>query len=128
MLLFISSLALELTTPLIAASPSPCADTTLATSSFAFASNPWLNLYNFLVKDAKQSRGIDDDGLGARGYLSDDTAAVRSLTPAEITAWRGAVEFFARMVVPDRMGVDSLAVNINGVLANAATCQDLEQS
>jgi hypothetical protein len=97
-----------------------------ASSTFEFASNPWLNLYNFLVKSAKHARGIEDDGLGARGYVSEDTAAVRPLTPTERREWDSAVEFFARAVVPDRMGIDSLVQRVNNVLAHASPNDTLD--
>ena len=128
MLPSIPALALALSASLARSSPSPCSDSSRATSSFEFASNPWLNLFNFLFKEAKHSRGIEDDGVAARGYLSDDTAAVRPLTPSELTTWNGAIAFFADRVIRDKLGVDSLALNINGVLANASTSTDLEES
>jgi hypothetical protein len=99
------------------ASVPECVDSTGMRSSFEFASNPWLNLYNFLFKTAKQRRGIEDDGLGARGYVTDDTAALRPLMPAEQRDWNAAVDLFARVVISDGMGIDSLVLNVNDVLA-----------
>jgi len=107
---------------------SVCPDTNAESSSYEFASNPWLNLSNFLVKQGKHLRGIEDDGLGARGYISEDTAAVRALTPSELTEWNSAVEFFARIVVPDRMGVDNLVLDINEVLARTAPNDNLDDA
>src|SRR4051812_21641143 len=103
-----------------------CTDTSLARSSYEFASNPWLNLYNFLVKEAKLARGIDDEGLGARGYVDEDTAAVRPLSRSEAASWNQAVALFARDVLPDRLQIDSLVVNVNNVLARARPDDDIE--
>jgi hypothetical protein len=94
-------------------------------STFEFASNPWLNLYNFLFESAKHARGIHDESLGARGYVAGDTAAVRPLSAAERREWNAAVEFFAENVVTDGMGIDSLVVNVNNVLAGSAPNDDL---
>jgi len=94
-------------------------------ASFEFASNPWLNLYNFLVKEAKQARGIDDEGLGARGYVAEDTAAIRALSATEAAEWSNAVDFFSRQVLPDRLGIDSLVQNVNTVLTLVSPNDDL---
>lgn len=104
-----------------------CVDTTGTASTFEFASNPWLNLYNFLFKAAKESRGIEDEGLGAKGYVVEDTAALRALTPAERREWNAAVELFARSVLTDQMGIDSLVLNVNDVLARVGPGEDLER-
>ena len=104
----------------------PCPARSGDSWSFDFASNPWLNLYNFLFESAKQARGIDDEGLGARGYVSEDTAAVRPLSSAEHRVWNDAVDFFARTVVTDRMGVDSLVQSVNDVLARLEPNVDLD--
>lgn len=114
-----------------AAGPRPpeslgCDEDRSASSTYEFASNPWLNLYNFLVKSAKHARGIEDDGLGARGYVSEDTAAIRPLTITEQHDWDSAVEFFARAVAPDRMGIDSLVQSVNDVLSRASPAGNLE--
>jgi hypothetical protein len=103
-----------------------CADNRAEISSFEFASNPWLNLSNFLLKQAKQRRGIEDDALGARGYISDDTSATRALSSAETIVWDSVVDYFARVVVPDRMGIDSLVQNVNNVLARTAPNDGLD--
>lgn len=97
-----------------------CSNSGTAGSSFEFASNPWLNLYNFLFKTAKARRGIEDDALGARGYVAEDTAALRALTPVEEREWNAAVGLFARKVITDGMGIDSLVLNVNAVLARVA--------
>src|SRR5215475_14434588 len=56
-----------------------------------FQSAFWLNLHNFLVKEAKRRERIDDDGKGARGNIQADTAGLRPLTPAERKAWDRAL-------------------------------------
>ena len=106
----------------------PCVEKSGALSSFEFASNPWLNLNNFLIKQAKHRRGIEDDGLGARGYTSEDTAALRPLTAAETADWNAAVDFFVRVVVPDRLVLDSIVQNVNNVLARATPNGDLDDA
>jgi hypothetical protein len=95
-------------------------------SQFVFASSPWVNLHNFLVREGKRVRGFDDDGLGARGYLAEDTASVRPLSAAEQERWNRAVEFFARVELPGRLGIDSLLQNISNPLAAAAPNGDLD--
>jgi hypothetical protein len=107
--------------------PAPCtAPTTAASSDFEFVSNPWINLYNFLVKEGKRARGIDDEGLGARGYLVEDTTAVRALTGDERKRWSAAIDFFVRSEIAGLLGIDSLVMNINLPLAMAAPDGDLE--
>ena len=58
-----------------------------------FQSDFWLNLHNFLVKEAKRRAGIDDDGAGARGNTQADTFGLRGLTPAEHGVWTGRCAF-----------------------------------
>jgi hypothetical protein len=83
-----------------------------------FESAFWLNLHNFLVKEAKRHEGIDDDGQGARGNIQADTAGLRALTPAERRAWDSALKYYATNVLTDRMaGADSIVARVNDRLA-----------
>jgi hypothetical protein len=110
-----------------AASSSPCViGIGEAPSSYHFVSSPWVSLYSFLVHEGKRSRGMDDDALGARGSVPEDTAAIRPLTLEESRRWKAAVEFFARLVIPDLLGVDSLVQKVNDPIAAAAPDGNLE--
>ena len=106
-------------------SPAPgCTDSAFATH-FDFHDTPWLNLHNFLFKEAKLRRGIADDGLGARGNLTEDTAGARPLDPQEHAGWNDAVEYYASVIIRDDMGLDSVVARINDRLANAAPDEQL---
>lgn len=105
-----------------------CVDAPAAVSTFEFASTPWLNLFNFLSKQGKLARGVEDDGLGARGYVAEDTAAIRPLDASEAAVWRAAVDYFARVVVPEKMGVDSLVLNVTNVLGQVSSRDDVEHT
>jgi hypothetical protein len=85
-----------------------------------FESSFWLNLHNFLFKEAKRREGRDDDGAGARGNIQADTAGLRALDQSERRAWDGALSYYAREIVSDRMyGGDSLVSRVNDRLAAA---------
>jgi hypothetical protein len=103
-----------------------CIDSSSKQTSFEFASNPWLNLYNFLVKAAKLERGMNDEALGAQGYAEEDTAAVRPLSRSEAESWNRAVVLFAHDVLPERLQIDSLVINVNNVLARTGPNDDIE--
>lgn len=95
-------------------------------SRFEFVSSPWVNLHNFLVKEGKSARAFDDDALATRGYLPEDTAAARQLSPAEYARWAAAVSFLANGELADRMGIDSLVIGVTNPLAAAAPNGNLE--
>ena len=83
-----------------------------------FQSAFWLNLHNFLVKEAKRRERIDDDGQGARGNIRADTLGLRPLNPAERRAWNNALSYYAARVLTDRMeGADSVVARVNDRLA-----------
>ena len=83
-----------------------------------FESAFWLNLHNFLVKEAKRHEGIDDDGQGARGNIQADTTGLRALSQAEHRAWESALKYYAANVLTDRMaGADSIVARVNDRLA-----------
>src|SRR6059058_1117315 len=103
-----------------------CVDSSSKQTTFEFASNPWLNLYNFLVEDAKLERGINDEALAAQGYAEEDTSAVRPLSSSEAESWNRAVALFAHEVLPDRLQIDSLVINVNNVLARTGPNDDIE--
>lgn len=112
---------------LLSAPGAPCTLTAgNSPSHFEFESSPWVNLYNFLVKEGKAARGIDDDGLGARGYAAEDTAAIRPLEVDEAQRWNAVVDFFARVEIPNRLGIDSLVQKINVPIATAAPNGNLD--
>lgn len=107
----------------IAACPLVTAD---HASRYEFVSSPWVNLHNFLVKQGKSARGYDDDALGTRGYLPEDTAAARLLTPSERARWTAAVNFLAGAELADRIGIDSLVMGVSNPLAAAAPNGNLD--
>src|SRR5215467_11001997 len=83
-----------------------------------FESSFWLNLHNFLVKEAKRRQGIDDAGPGARGNIQADTTGLRALTEPERRLWNDALSYYAAQVVTDSlMGGDSLVAKVNDRLA-----------
>ena len=85
-----------------------------------FESSFWLNLHNFLFKEAKRREGRDDDGAGARGNIQADTTGVRALDESERHAWDRALQYYAREILTDSMyGGDSLVARINDRLAAA---------
>src|SRR5690242_13918872 len=63
--------------PMRVVSVAPCPP--LAEPRLQFESSFWLNLHNFLVKEAKRRAGSDDDGAGTVGNLQADTAGLRAL-------------------------------------------------
>ncbi|MBI4420947.1 MAG: hypothetical protein HY560_08990, partial [Gemmatimonadetes bacterium] len=86
----------------------------------AFRSSFWLNLHNFLHKEAKRRARIDDDGAGARGNIAADTIGVRQLSAGERPAWEQTLDFYATTVLTGRVGGgDSLVIRINDRLADA---------
>lgn len=89
-------------------------------SGYEFASNPWVNLHNFLLQQGKSARGRDDDALGTRGFLPEDTVAGRQLTPSERVRWTAAVRFLAGAELADGMSIDSLVIGVTNPLAAAA--------
>ena len=92
----------------------------MAEPRLEFESNFWLNLHNFLYKEAKRRQRIDDDGPGARGNTQADTTGLRALDPAERRAWDDALSYYTREVLTDRMaGGDSLVTRVNDRLAAA---------
>jgi hypothetical protein len=91
-----------------------------ASSHFDFRSSFWLNLHNFLFKEARRRRGMQDEGLGSRGNLAADTAGSRPLTDAERRAWTGALDYYDGVVTKDRRLGDSLVVRINNRLTEAS--------
>ncbi len=92
----------------------------MAEPRLVFQSDFWLNLHNFLNKEAKRRAGLDDDGAGARGNLRSDTLGLRALTAVERRAWDRALALYMREVLTDRMGGgDSLVARVNDRLAAA---------
>ncbi len=92
----------------------------LVAPQLVFQSDFWLNLHNFLYKEAKRRERVDDDGAGAAGNLRADTLGVRALTAAEQRRWDAALAYYTREVLSDRMGMgDSLVTRVNDRLAAA---------
>ena len=89
-------------------------------SRYEFVSSPWVNLHNFLLQQGKSARGYDDDALGTRGYVPEDTVAGRQLTPSERARWTAAETFLSGAEFEDRMGIDSLVIGVTNPLAAAA--------
>jgi hypothetical protein len=90
---------------------------------FAFRSSFWLNLHNYLYKDAKRRSGIDDDGPGARGNMAADTASERPLSADERETWRRAVRSFHDNLLV-RHSRDSIVIHINDRIADATESGD----
>jgi len=83
----------------------------------SFESSFWLNLHNFLFKEAKRRAGIDDGSTGARGNVNADTAGTRALTRAEATLWNAAVGFYRKGIGGGTHRADSLVIEVNDYLA-----------
>lgn len=95
-----------------------CADPG-ARPRFAFRTSVWLNLHNFLYKEAKRRHAIDDDGPGARGNLAADTAGERALTRDERKTWGRALRFFQDSLLRAHSR-DSIVIRINDRIADVA--------
>jgi hypothetical protein len=97
-------------------SPAACADA--AAPALVMRSGFWLNLHNFLHKEAKRVARVDNDGAGARGNVDADTVGLRSLTAEEQARWTRALEYYAPMVDPGKMmPTDSLVLRVEAPLA-----------
>jgi hypothetical protein len=94
-------------------------------SRFELHSNFWLNLHNFLYKEARRRRGISDPGLGARGNLLQDTLPSRPLDGTEQRAWARALDYYERVAFDHQRFGDSLVIRINNRLTEAADGGDL---
>lgn len=91
---------------------------------FAFRASFWLNLHNFLYKEAKRHSAIDDDGPGSRGNLAADTTGERALAAAEHHVWQNALGFFQNGVLGGHLR-DSVVTRINDRLADLADDVDV---
>lgn len=93
-------------------------------SLFRFRSSFWLNLHNFLYKEARRSRGVDDDGPQARSIVmtSLDTGI---LTEEEADIWSDALDYYDEYVLRHG-GRDSLVFRINYRLALVSEKSRLE--
>jgi hypothetical protein len=103
-------------TSVVAVAPCPA----LSEPRLQFEASFWLNLHNFLVKEAKRREGRHDDGAGARGNIQADTIGLRALNPAEQRIWDDALQYYARAILTDRIsGGDSIVIRVNDRLASA---------
>lgn len=92
-----SSMSLALATAGSATAPDPIPGTCAVTpgdSRFVFRSGFWLNLHNFLHRDAKARRGIQDEVPAALSVASEDTIGGRALTSRERLIWDAAVQVY----------------------------------
>lgn len=97
-------------------SPAPCADS--GAPRLVMRSGFWLNLHNFLHKEGKRARRMDNDGSGARGNIAADTLGVRSLTPDERSRWDAAVRYYTQMLSMSMTArTDSLVLQVEAPLA-----------
>jgi len=94
-------------------------------SRFELHSSFWLNLHNFLYKEARRRRGISDPGLGAKGNLTQDTLPSRALDDAERRAWTRALDYYERVAFEHQRFGDSLVIRVNNRLTEAADGGDL---
>jgi hypothetical protein len=98
---------------------SPAACPASDTPRLVMRSGFWLNLHNFLHKEAKRVARVDNDGAGARGNIAADTLGARALTGDESARWTSALQYYARMVDASMsMPVDSLVLRIEAPLAH----------
>lgn len=95
-----------------------CADPAVR-PRFAFRTSFWLNLHNFLHKEAKRRSAIDDDGPGAGGNIAADTIGERALASDEGYTWRRALEFFQDSMLGGRSR-DSVVTRIDDRIADVA--------
>jgi hypothetical protein len=118
-------------TAALAATPAAddCAPPALApaasASRFEIRSSFWLNLHNFLYKEARRRQGISDPGLGAKGNLAQDTLPGRPLDDAERRVWARALDYYERVAFDHQRFGDSLVIRINDRLTEAADGGDL---
>ncbi len=97
--------------------------------ALSFESSFWLNLHNFLFKEAKRRAGIDDDSPGARGNLYANIAGARPLGAREAQDWQQALQFYQTRVLTDRLqGRDSIVITVNDRLALTGPAADLQSS
>ena len=108
-----------------AGSPGPALRATCTTtddrssSRFDFHSSFWLNLHNYLTREARRARGVVDDGLLGAGNIALEMPASRPLTPEERVAWAAAVEHYIRRVAGVAHG-DSVVIRVNNALARSS--------
>jgi len=103
-------------TQVVSVAPCPA----LSEPRLQFEASFWLNLHNFLVKEAKRREGRQDDGAGARGNIQADTIGLRALNPIEQHSWDGALRYYAQEILTDRVsGGDSIVIRVNDHLAGA---------
>jgi hypothetical protein len=104
--------------PLNASAELPLAACGSSAPDLLFRSSLWLNLSNFLHKEAKARTGISNDATGARETSLTDTAGVRVLTAPERAAWDRAVDYYAGIIRASLGGGDdSLIFQIDDRLA-----------
>lgn len=97
---------------------------TPARPSFVFRSGFWLNLHNFLHRDAKMRRGIHDEAPAALIVSSEDTLGGRALTNRERLVWEAAVQVYVSNPLASGRA-DSVVGLLNERLATAAEEGDL---
>ena len=91
-----------------------------ALPNLAFRSAFWLNLHNFLHKEAKQREGIANESPGALASPAAAIERARPLTPGEAAIWREALDYYVSNVLRggDRMREDSAVVLVNDRIAD----------
>lgn len=103
--------------PAVTAVPgTACADERLPSSRFEFRSSFWLNLHNFLVREARRAAGREDDGLLAAGNLDLPLPPLRAPSPAERERWDGAVNYYRTELLGAPLP-DSVVIRVNNALA-----------
>lgn len=97
-----------------------CPPSTLPT--LAFRSSFWLNLHNFLHKEAKRREGIANESPGGLASPAAAAERARALTADETAAWGRALDYYVAHMLRrgNRMLEDSIVVRVNNRLADAA--------
>jgi hypothetical protein len=95
-----------------------CAAVATPSARFDFRSSFWLNLHNFLYREAKRARGVEDDGLLAAGNLAFPLTPARPLATAERTTWEAAVAYY-RDEIYGASHPDSVVITVNDALARS---------
>lgn len=95
-----------------------CAAAAAPSSRFDFRSSFWLNLHNFLYREAKRARGVEDDGLLAAGNIAFPLTPGRELTATERATWEAAVAHY-RDEIYGAPHPDSVVITVNDALARS---------
>lgn len=93
-----------------------------ATAHFAFHSDPWINLHQFLYQWSREDRGLE---IGRHPAPMPERSALGGLSAADRKAWLSAVAFYRDAIAPrghfdpDMMRITARLVILDGDLSAA---------